>query len=36
VEKGKELVEEKKSLITTAVEAGKGAYVKEKEKLGKG
>ncbi len=35
VEKGKGLVEEKKSLITTAVEAGKEAYAKEKEKLAK-
>jgi gas vesicle protein len=35
VEKGKGLVEEKKSLIKTAVEAGKEAYAKEKEKLAK-
>jgi hypothetical protein len=36
VGKGKEILEEKKSLITTAVEAGKEAYTKEKEKLAKG
>ncbi len=35
VEKGKGLVEEKKTLITSAVEAGKEAYAKEKEKLAK-
>ncbi len=36
VEKGKELLEEKKSIISTAIEAGKEAYTKEKEKLTKG
>jgi len=33
VEKGKEFVEEQKSVISTAVGAGKEAYEKEKEKL---
>ena len=33
VGKGKEILEEKKSLVTAAVEAGKEAYQKEKEKL---
>lgn len=33
VEKGKGILEEKKSLVTAAVEAGKEAYQKEKEKL---
>jgi gas vesicle protein len=33
VDKGKELLEEKKTILTTAVEAGKEAYEKEKEKL---
>jgi gas vesicle protein len=36
VGKGKEIIEEKKTLITTAIEAGKEAYGKEKEKLVKG
>jgi gas vesicle protein len=36
VGKGKEIIEEKKTLITTAIEAGKEAYGKEKEKLAKG
>ncbi|RJQ49721.1 MAG: YtxH domain-containing protein [Nitrospiraceae bacterium] len=36
VEDGKHFVEEKKSLITSAIDAGKEAYVKEKEKLSKG
>jgi len=35
VGKSKEIVEEKKSLVTAAVEAGKEAYQKEKEKLAK-
>ena len=35
VEHGKEFVGEKKSLIATAIEAGKEAYEKEKEKLSK-
>jgi hypothetical protein len=35
VEKGKGLFEEKKSLVTAAIEAGKEAYGKEKEKLAK-
>jgi len=35
-EKGKGVIEEKKSIITTAVEAGKEAYAKEKERLAKG
>ncbi len=35
VEMSKGLVEEKKALITSAVEAGKEAYAKEKEKLAK-
>ena len=35
VGKGKEIIEEKKTLITTAIEAGKEAYGKEKEKLTK-
>jgi gas vesicle protein len=33
LEKGKELVEEQKIILTSAVEAGKEAYEKEKEKL---
>jgi gas vesicle protein len=33
LEKGKEFVEEQKTIITSAVEAGKEAYEKEKEKL---
>jgi gas vesicle protein len=33
VGKGKEILEEKKSLVTAAVEAGKEGYAKEKEKL---
>ena len=36
VESGKNFVEEKKSLISTAIDAGKEAYGKEKEKLSKG
>lgn len=32
VDHGKELLEEKKSLVSTAIEAGKEAYEKEKEK----
>jgi gas vesicle protein len=36
VGKGKEIFEEKKSLLTTAFEAGKEAYEKEKEKPSKG
>jgi len=32
VEQGKEFFEEKKSLLTTAIDAGKDAYEKEKEK----
>ena len=36
VEDGKHFVEEKKSLISTAIDAGKDAYSKEKEKLSKG
>jgi gas vesicle protein len=32
VEKGKELLDETKSIIATAVEAGVGAYEKEKQK----
>jgi gas vesicle protein len=32
VQKGKELLGEKKSIIATAIEAGKEAYEKEKEK----
>ncbi|RJQ49925.1 MAG: YtxH domain-containing protein [Nitrospiraceae bacterium] len=36
VESGKHFVEDKKSLISTAIEAGKEAYDKEKEKLSKG
>jgi gas vesicle protein len=36
VGKGKEIFEEKKSLLTTAFEAGKEAYTKEKEKPPKG
>jgi len=32
VEQGKEFFEEKKSLLTTAIDAGKEAYEKEKEK----
>ena len=35
VEKGKEIFEEKKSLLATAYEAGKEAYTKEKEKPSK-
>lgn len=34
--KGKDFLQEKKSVIATAVEAGKEAYEKEKEKLAKG
>ena len=33
---GKRLYEEKKSAVTAAVEAGKKAYEKEKERLSKG
>lgn len=33
LEKGKEFVEEQKTILTSAVEAGKDAYEKEKEKL---
>ena len=33
IEKGKGFVQEKRSIITTAVEAGKEAYEKEKERL---
>jgi gas vesicle protein len=36
VESGKHFVEEKKSLISTAIDAGKEAYGKEKEKQSKG
>lgn len=36
VESGKHFVEDKKSLISTAIDAGKDAYSKEKEKLSKG
>jgi gas vesicle protein len=36
VEDGRHFVEEKKSLISTAIDAGKDAYSKEKEKLSKG
>jgi len=36
VEDGKHFVEEKKSLISSAIDAGKDAYSKEKEKLSKG
>ncbi|MBI5056588.1 MAG: YtxH domain-containing protein [Nitrospirae bacterium] len=36
VEHGKHYVEDKKSLISTAIDAGKEAYEKEKEKLSKG
>jgi gas vesicle protein len=35
VEDGKHFVEDKKSLISTAIDAGKEAYQKEKEKLSK-
>jgi len=35
VQHGKEFVEEKKSLLATAIEAGKEAYQKEKEKHSK-
>jgi gas vesicle protein len=35
VEKGKGFVQEQKSIITSAVEAGKEAYEKEKERLAK-
>jgi gas vesicle protein len=35
IESGKHFVEEKKSLITSAIDAGKDAYAKEKEKLSK-
>lgn len=34
VDKGKEYIDEKKSVISKAVEAGKDAYHKEKEKIG--
>ncbi len=33
VDKGKEYIAEKKSIVTAAVEAGKEAYEKEKERL---
>jgi hypothetical protein len=32
---GKNFVQEKKSIITSAIEAGKEAYEKEKERLAK-
>lgn len=35
VEEGKELYEEKKSLMKAAIEAGKEAYEKERERLSK-
>ncbi|MGQ9509425.1 MAG: YtxH domain-containing protein [Thermodesulfobacteriota bacterium] len=35
IEKGKDLLEEKKTILTTAIEAGKEAYLKEKEKFAK-
>ena len=35
VGKGKDFFQEKKSIITTAVEAGKEAYEKEKDRLAK-
>jgi len=35
IEKGKGYIQEKKSIVTTAVEAGKEAYEKEKERLAK-
>ena len=35
VEKGKGFVQDQKSIITSAVEAGKEAYEKEKERLAK-
>jgi hypothetical protein len=33
VERGKEVFGEKKSLVTAAIEAGKEAYEKERERL---
>jgi hypothetical protein len=36
VEKGKGLFQEKKAVLATAIEAGKEAYEKEKERLAKG
>jgi gas vesicle protein len=36
LDSGKDFLQEKKSIITTAVEAGKEAYEKEKERLTKG
>lgn len=35
VDKGKEVFDEKKAALTGAIEAGKEAYLKEKEKLAK-